>query len=376
MEKNNQVNQVSVQSRSDIADPSTSLDCSKLSEGMVVKNYKEICKLLNEPIMTGGDSKKYQLKRWQCYFDYDKQGQKFIINEIFNEPFPNLDARKQKEGIYVKYIELLLMEYLMKQDGKQASLTKGQLYEMLGMVSPYYYTYRKNKYVMNKEVESKLDTLNPSAEQLGIFFQRVDQKLNSILTSALKSMANRFLIYYQTEYIISENIELSGGVVKNAERVADNKEISKILDVQSSIMYSMGYFNASEIFVHGKMKEFFNMVDDYVNEKFGWNYVYSHIKIIYLENEIKRQIPIKAEEIRKLSKECKMLGLNGTVVNSLKTQIQTKYEKAHAEYEKIKNDEWGAPNPMSEAANNAKIYSEDFMDIQKQLIDYLVKLKK
>lgn len=396
MNNQNQISkhQINEQNESDMANTSNSLDCSKLSEGMVVKNYKEMCTLLNESVMEG-NSKKYQLKKWQCYFDYDKQGQKFIINEIFDEPYPNLDARKQKEGVYVKYIELLLMEYLMKQDGKEASLTKSKLYEMLGMISPDFYTYRRNRYMLSGVVQKKIDTLNPSKEQLKIFYQRADQKLNSILTSALRSMANRFLIHYQTEYIISENLDMGDNVFEKVERVATNSEISKILDVQHTVMCDMGYASMSDIFIHGKMKDFFHNVDEYVMEKYEWNYVYSHIRIIYLENEIKRQIPIKAEEIRKLSTEHKRIGLNNTVVDSLNMQLQKKYEKMQAEYDEIEmligdtnntpnnsnaDDDWGENNPMdnptSENTNNAIVYSQDFVDIQKQLTDYLIKLKK
>lgn len=70
------------------------LNCTKLYECMEVKNYKIMCELLNQEV-TNGNSKKYQIKNWNRYFDYTKQGQKFIINEIFDKPFPTVDMRAQ-----------------------------------------------------------------------------------------------------------------------------------------------------------------------------------------------------------------------------------------------------------------------------------------
>lgn len=90
------------------------IDCSRIETGMVIKNYNAMCDVLNEKPSTG-KSKQLQLSRWKCFFDFDKDGQKFIIGEIFKTPLPSVDARKLKDTIYVKYIELLLMEYLSRQ---------------------------------------------------------------------------------------------------------------------------------------------------------------------------------------------------------------------------------------------------------------------
>ena len=45
------------------------LDTSRLEIGMIVKNYKELCNLLNENPKTG-NSKNAQLKEWQRYFEF------------------------------------------------------------------------------------------------------------------------------------------------------------------------------------------------------------------------------------------------------------------------------------------------------------------
>lgn len=58
------------------------LNVSTLELGMAVKNYKELCSLLKQPVL-GGDSKKAQLKEFQRYFSYQKVGNKFLILDIY-----------------------------------------------------------------------------------------------------------------------------------------------------------------------------------------------------------------------------------------------------------------------------------------------------
>ena len=41
-----------------------SVDTSRLSEGMEVKNYRALCDLLGEPVKTGG-AKQSQFKEWK-----------------------------------------------------------------------------------------------------------------------------------------------------------------------------------------------------------------------------------------------------------------------------------------------------------------------
>ena len=57
------------------------------------KNYKVICEVLGvEP--KKGDSKKAQLKVFKQYFNWENQGQKWIITEIYETPQEKQDGRK------------------------------------------------------------------------------------------------------------------------------------------------------------------------------------------------------------------------------------------------------------------------------------------
>lgn len=60
--------------------------------GQIIKNYKVLCELLNEEIKSG-TSRECQHKEWLRYFDYEKQGQKYIITKIYETPLEKKDGR-------------------------------------------------------------------------------------------------------------------------------------------------------------------------------------------------------------------------------------------------------------------------------------------
>ena len=82
-----------------------------LKEGLIVKNYKEMCKLLGEEERTG-NSKISQLKEWKRHFGFYKEGNKFIITEVYDEPKNKEDGRSEgnnKNGLK-KYNNLKIKE--------------------------------------------------------------------------------------------------------------------------------------------------------------------------------------------------------------------------------------------------------------------------
>ncbi|MGL5327748.1 MAG: GIY-YIG nuclease family protein [Peptostreptococcaceae bacterium] len=61
------------------------MDLRNIKVGMVVKNYRVMCKILNEPIRDG-NSKTSQIKEWERFFCFHKEGIKFIIDDIYESP--------------------------------------------------------------------------------------------------------------------------------------------------------------------------------------------------------------------------------------------------------------------------------------------------
>lgn len=58
------------------------------------KNYKELCTIL-EISPKGGSTKIAHLKQFKRYFNYTREGQKYIINEIYEAPRSKNDSRSK-----------------------------------------------------------------------------------------------------------------------------------------------------------------------------------------------------------------------------------------------------------------------------------------
>lgn len=71
------------------------MNIGKLKAEQVIKNYKELCNILNEKVK-GGKSKQLQLKDFERYFKYHKEGNKFIIDKIYDKPKKKINNRKPK----------------------------------------------------------------------------------------------------------------------------------------------------------------------------------------------------------------------------------------------------------------------------------------
>ena len=108
--------------------------------GMIIKNYKELCCILGVPVKTG-NAKKAQLIWFEEHFTYKKEGNKFIIIDIFNteiKPQP-MQGGNNNQIEYTKNIEILLLDILArdKNNGK-IFLSKNKLFHMLEMVNVNY----------------------------------------------------------------------------------------------------------------------------------------------------------------------------------------------------------------------------------------------
>lgn len=170
------------------------IDISKLEIGMTVKNYKMLCELLGQEVKSG-KSKKYQLEDFARYFEWEKSGQKFIISDIYDTPLTKEDKRKLgNNSIYVQCIEVILLQYLSKQEGYTRTFTKRNWWEMLGMASHKYGRTPENKL---KNLDYRI-----TSWEVRHFYQRCNKKLEQILFSALNSLKNRKLITYEIQTVI------------------------------------------------------------------------------------------------------------------------------------------------------------------------------
>lgn len=68
------------------------MNLENIKEGMIIKNYRELCRLL-EIEVEAGNSKKAQLKELSRFIKFYKEGQKFIVEEIYLKVKNKVDLR-------------------------------------------------------------------------------------------------------------------------------------------------------------------------------------------------------------------------------------------------------------------------------------------
>lgn len=360
------------------------MNLEKITEGLIVRNYKEMCFLLEEEI-NGGDEKKAQLKEWERYFNYTKDGHKFIIVEIYAEP-KKKEVRKGNNSIYVEYIELLLMNYLAKRDKNNTLFSTIELLKGLSFANSKYFACRdaissyntndacndinvdgndyedndnwlddldleENLYESSKSKEE--ETLNTETDiteifledinkdnsvcvdeyDLNNFFARTHLKFQRILESALKSLRNRCLIDLEERTFI---VMRKNG--KDFHYPATEEQRSLILDAERFVLNDMGLVKKNSVYLSFKTGIFYRKVKKYINENYGWEYYYKKHSIVWLTDEIKKTIPrVEIELSEKL--------LNKKVIMAVDTEATNKYVNSE---NKIKTGHKEALNARNE----------------------------
>lgn len=290
------------------------INTSNLKVGQVVKNYKELCALLEEEFKQGGDSRKAQLKEFARYFEWEKSGQKFLITDIYDTPLPKEDGRNK--GKYVKCIEIILLNYLSKQKGYTYTLSKKKWWELLGMVNRKYDNVSQEELLEIDPVITKFEIRQ--------YYQRCNKKLEEILFSALRSLSSRKLIDWGIETVIVTRIQ-----GKTHFRVANEFEKKMILRAERYVLHKIMHLEKMfNVFAKQKQDEFYRLVNEILEDSLDkdWQYYYKQVKIIYNHDQVIEAIPDIEAELRKLE-------LNDKVVNALNEHAEEKYRKERKKYE-------------------------------------------
>ena len=325
------------------------LNTTNLPVGKWIKDYPTLCSLLNQPIY-GGSQKKHQLKEFERFFSYKKNGRKFFITEIYDTPLPlNFENKKSK---YTYFIVNLLFTYLNQYPEGSCYISKSHLYKVLGMVNKNYSFFRKDN--------AKLYKLNSQITKFNInnFFLRCDDKLNKIMRPALELLENMQLLTYQNVYMIAKEVPVTRGTDVVIHEAATEEETRYIIGVYRDTLLELGYEIMDEIHFSNKSEEFYKIA----NEKFfmerGWLTVYKAYHFIYdLDKLIEaKDTSLKLEEGTK--------ELNQLVLQAIDRQAVTKYKNNTEKKKGINLD------------SNTFFLPDNYVPVQKMLSQHLIKLKE
>lgn len=313
-----------------------------------------MCSLLNWNI-SAGDSKKAQLKELECYFIYHKEGNKFIIDEIYDAPKEKQDNRKNNKGKsadYIEDIELRLLGELLTK-GKENNLTIGKsvLLRDVGLVNSNY-SYCK------KRQEKLANYLDIDKETIYDYYNSVDSMVVNNLERALKNLSNEKIIDLDTTTIICKNklitIEYKHETyvdefdeeieriipVANADIIYEEVTLEEhdiILRVEGEILDKMKVKRLTDLFATGRIKEYYNECYKQIRKELhDFNFYFKAYKITYNYDRIVNKLNEYGYDdwLKEMEQEYNYL-INCGVQNKIISNAQNRKVRKDKEYESV-----------------------------------------
>lgn len=169
------------------------MNLNNIKPGMRIKNYRELCRLMDIPIKTG-EAKIKQIKEINEYITYDKDKYAFIIKTINDKRTINLmqpinmeKSHKNKRNIYIRHIIPILLQILNNSPGKKLNnIAFKDICVLLNLSE----ISENEKYIFTNTDGTELKM---TQEQRTFAIQ----KMASVLKSSIKSLVNKNYIICQ-----------------------------------------------------------------------------------------------------------------------------------------------------------------------------------
>ena len=249
------------------------------------KNWKELCNIMNWSDK-GGNTKKKYLKQLESICKYRKEGNSFIIEEIYEEPRPIKDDRGSV-GVFKSLLEEIIIHRLsiegMVVDNKLSwTITKRQLMSYCGLCN-------KNMSTVSYYCDLFADELNINKEYLqelcDDFYTNNRQLIERTLTRLEK----------ESKILIDRNRH---NVVKNKSHyLATKEEEIYIMDINKKIFKELNCKTFEEV----KFKKLYLKYNKLLKEKlkgskYGIENFYS-VYVITPNTEFKQRILTATKEL-------------------------------------------------------------------------------
>jgi len=287
------------------------MNTNNLSKNQVIKNYKELCGILEEPVKNG-KAKKIQLEEFSGFFRFERDKNKYIIIEIYDEPKPK--EANTRNNQYGDLVQELIIHELSLNHGNSPSLTinmsKNRLFFKLHMINHNYNLTRNNIKFMS-------EYMNIPTATFFDFFNNTSSKLRGTVERALNNLESRCLLMW--EYRVQ--LKMTSGI----HRLATDKEMQTIKKIEKEILNEIGYENKKDIFISGKWELFSNRVSKKLNKAINSDYYY---KVFHI-NATDSFIEMLLEDEKKESIRGE---LNAKIYNSTIKTAENHHQKMEDKY--------------------------------------------
>ena len=334
----------------------------ELREGLIIKNYKVLCEEYLDVKPTKGACRKYHFKELERYCDYHKEGQKIIIDKVFECVKEKIDMRGKQDNNTAPYVENIKLnvigELLTKGTNGKYVVGKGVLLRNVGLTN-INYSYCKRR-------QNKLATyLEINKEIVNDYYNSVDSMLLGNLEKALKDLSNQKIIQYNTTLMLCKNI-ITNITYEHTTRIdefdeeieivkpivqsdviyveATDEERSIILEVENDILKEMNEKRLTDIILKGKSKEYYSRCYKEIRKNIkDINFYFQAYDIIYLFNNLVEYLEKNgyddwSSELSRNQSEIINTGAMNKIINNA-TKRQEKTIKENSKGFGIKHDE-------------------------------------
>lgn len=318
-----------------------------LKEGMILKNYKELCRVLGIEVK-GGKQKQLQMKDLQRYVELYKDGNKIIINKIFEEVMSKVDNRSKGNNVkYADDIEYLILTLLNKfklEKDEKIGFSKNFLYSYCGLSNDNYKLVKGNTLKFSQLIDMPVQTINEC-------FDYTNNRMLKTLQRVLNRMKKQSLITWGNGY----NMVMINDDNEQYLKVATIEDEKHILSIERSIMKVMGVENKRLIFTGGQWDTFKSKANDELKRIYpNLYYYYDNIYFNYNNEDIKQILSVYENR-----KDASKITVNNKFSKSLDGTIKRRHEKAKT-------------IASNDILNNYK-KSEEYISDQRKIKDVIVK---
>ncbi|MCD3277321.1 hypothetical protein [Clostridium botulinum] len=374
---------------------------NNLKAGEEFKNYKTLCDCINVTVKKGGRNLKLQKQDLKRYFDWITEGRKIIIKEVYLEPKPKVDNRKnngKSEGsrgnnnIYGKYVDNILIDYfiehLKEHDNIVLNFTNREIAELTGMINLNYNITCNDKDNFYKYLFNSTTPVTRTA--IRDVFRKVQNILKYTIDSSLNRLQKQGYIKFNKGYLLLEKQEDKN---KTINRYAYDIETKAIRKVENDVLKEMGITIAKKNYNDKLRKEYYKTVNERVKKVFKsdfdikiksyWISYRIDIKEIqqvmnFTNTQLDEIDSLEITDVTKYRelKEFKVNSsklkqeLNELIIQSVKSKINK--EKIDIEQE-INNPTLGLPNPIQPKWIIDRIDGKYIQDIE-HVIKYVLQL--
>lgn len=252
----------------------------ELSAGQEFKSYYDLCASLKiNP--TTGNAKKSQMKEIDRFMLLEREGNKFIIKEIYDKPKPKEEKPNARNSKYKQVIEYLITQqlYNLAKDSKNGKADIACWFNGIGynlsMINEKFVPC--SGYTATEELKKWLEDNGISEEAYQSFYYSVKHRLKEYIETALQSLQKHYQLGYSKEFLL-RRADGSMRFLMKDEAIWYREEINAIIK-SFNILSGFGserktierYDTLRDVIINGKIKEFFSILSEKVQERFGAN---------------------------------------------------------------------------------------------------------